>query len=311
MAPLALVVERVDVHLPVHRLVGDAEGLEDLVVEAVPAHQALRDVAEEESGLRPLDDAVVVGRGQGHRLADPELCDRTWVGRLEPGRIAERPDPDDEPLPWHEPGYGLHGAQGAGIGERHGGSREVLGRDAVGRDLAHQLLVGVDEASEVPGVGLGDAGDEQCPRALRLFDVDGEPEAHVAMAQDARSALAVDVGDECRVHGGHRGEPFDDRIADQVGEADLAAGGAKELVVDDGPVDLEQLRRHRPHARRRRDREGGLHVGDDPAGRAPQRRGFPVAVGRRRGAALQSRSRRRTEVSVRGGCDRRHLGQRG
>ncbi len=38
------------------------------------------------------------------------------------------------------------------------------------------------------------------------------------------------------------------------------------MLVEQGPVDLEELRRHRPDARRGRDRERRLHVRGDPLG---------------------------------------------
>ena len=82
---------------------------------------------------------------------------------------------------------------------------------------------------------------------------------------------AVDVGDEGRVERRDVAQGLDDGVADQVGEADLGPGGPGELVVQDLPVDLEQLGRHRPDAGRRRHAQAGLHVGDDPGRRAPQR----------------------------------------
>ena len=167
VVPLPLVVGRVDVVLPPRRLVGHLEGLEDLVVEAVLAHQALGHMGQEQTGLGPLDDPVVVGRGEGHRLADAQIGEGTGIGGLEPRREAEGPDADDQALPGHQPGYRLHGAQGPGIGQGHGGAGEVVGRDLVGVDLAHQLLVGPDEGAEIQGVGILDARHEERPGARR------------------------------------------------------------------------------------------------------------------------------------------------
>ena len=59
-----LVLDRVGVvGAPAHRLVRDAELAEDLVEEVV-VEQQLVDGAQEVAGLRALDDAVVVGRGE-------------------------------------------------------------------------------------------------------------------------------------------------------------------------------------------------------------------------------------------------------
>ena len=72
--------------------VGDVQRLEDLVVEVVLAHQALGHVGEEQARLGALDDPVVVGRGEGHRLADAQVGQRAGVGGLEPGRDAQGAD---------------------------------------------------------------------------------------------------------------------------------------------------------------------------------------------------------------------------
>ena len=88
---------------------------------------------------------------------------------------------------------------------------------------------------------------------------------------DPRGPLPVGVGDEGGVHGRHGDEPLDHGVADQMGEADLAAGRPEQLVVDDGAVDLEQLGRHHPHAGGGGDAQRRLHVGHDAAGGTPQR----------------------------------------
>ena len=60
--------------------------LEDLVVEAVVALQQGLELAEEHARFRALDDAVVVGAGHRHHLADAEhgaqfLADALVLGR--------------------------------------------------------------------------------------------------------------------------------------------------------------------------------------------------------------------------------------
>ena len=308
VVPLPFVVGRVDVLLPPRRLVGHLEGVEDLVVEAVLAHQALGHMGQEQTGLGPLDDPVVVGRGEGHRLADAQIGEGTGIGGLEPRREAEGPDADDQALPGHQPGYRLHGAQGPGIGQGHGGAGEVVGCDLVGVDLAHQLLVGPDEGAEIQGVGILDARHEERPGARGLLHVDGQTQAHVAVADHPGRALPVGVVHEGGVHGREGDQPLDHGVADQVGEADLPAGGPEQLVVHDDPVDLEQLGRRHPHAGRRGHPEGRLHVGHDPAGRTPEG-GDRLELGtRRRGGGAD---RRRSGGGSRGGGERCGRGRHG
>ncbi len=103
-----------DVPTPADRLVGHMERGEDLVVERV-VDQQLVDGAQEVARLRALDDAVIVGRGQRHQLADAEFGDLLVAGTLELGRVLHRTGADDRALPpLHQAGHGVHGADGAG-----------------------------------------------------------------------------------------------------------------------------------------------------------------------------------------------------
>ena len=79
---------------------------------------------------------------------------------------------------------------------------------------------------------------------------------------------SIDV--EAVVHLRHRAQRLDQRVADQVGEGDLAAAGAGEVVVDDGAVVPQQLDGHRADRGRRRHRERGVHVLRGPGGRAAE-----------------------------------------
>ena len=71
-----VVVDRVGVLAPAHRLVGHADGAEDVLVEVVGAEQQLVHLLEQHPGLGALDDAVVVGRRDRDDLRDAELGDR-------------------------------------------------------------------------------------------------------------------------------------------------------------------------------------------------------------------------------------------
>ena len=176
--PLVLALARADagvvVALPPHRLVGHAHRLEELVVEAVGPGQERGDPGQEEPRLRALDDAVVVGGGEGHDLAQAELGQHAGVGRLVAGRVPERADADDGALPGHEARHRLHGAERPRVGERHRRPGEVVGGDLVRVDLADQVLVGQHEGAEVERVGVLDARHQQRAAAVALLLVDGE-----------------------------------------------------------------------------------------------------------------------------------------
>ena len=70
------------VHLPADGLVGHAHRLEEVVVEAVGAGEERSHPGQEEPGLGALNDAVIVGGGEGDHLAE---------ARAAPGRGGRRP----------------------------------------------------------------------------------------------------------------------------------------------------------------------------------------------------------------------------
>ena len=144
-----LAVDRVDVGVPLDRLVGHVEGGEDLVVEAVLAEQQLVHPLEEQAALGALDDAVVVGAGDRDDLGDAERRQVVAVGALELGRVVDGADADDDALAGHQPGHALDRADGAGVGEGDVGALEVVDRELVGLDLADDVLVGGEELGEV------------------------------------------------------------------------------------------------------------------------------------------------------------------
>ena len=77
-----LVDDRVGiVGAPPYRQIRDAELAEDLVPEVV-GEQHFVDGAQEITRFRALDDAVVVGRGQGDQLADTQFGDAFLAGAL-------------------------------------------------------------------------------------------------------------------------------------------------------------------------------------------------------------------------------------
>ena len=276
---------------PAGRLVGDAHGGEHVVVEVVLPRQVLGHLAQEKARLRPLDDAVVVGRGDREDLAQAELGDDPRVRRLEPGGVTERADPDDRPLAGHEPRHRLHRAERARVGQAHRRAGEVLRRDAIGVHLAHEVLVGEHEGPEVERVRVADAGDEQRPRPVALLDVDRQAEPDVLVPHDAGLARPVEVLDERGVQRGDLAQGPHHGVADQVGETDLGAGRPGQLVVEDLPVDLEQARRDGADARGRRHPEAGLHVGGEARGGSPER-------DRRVGLVTRRRPRRAPRVVV-------------
>jgi hypothetical protein len=274
-----LVLDRIGVvDAPAHRLVRDAEFAEDLVEELVGQQQLVHG-PQEVAGFRALDDAVVVGGGQRDELADAQVGDAFLAGALELGRILHRADADDRALAAHQPRHRVHGADGARVGQRDRHTREVFGGELAVTGAPHDVLVGGDELAEPHGVGLLDGRDHQLPVAVLAGQVDRQ--AQIRVRGGDRVRLTVHLR-EVAVHVRELLDRRHDRVADQVGEADLAAAGALEVVVDDDAVVDHQLRRDGPHAGRGRHVQRRRHVLGDGSGGAAQHLVLIAVVGRLR-----------------------------
>ena len=266
-----------DVPHPADRLVGDLERLEHLVPEAAVAEQQPVDVPQELAGLRALDDPVVIGRGQRDGLADRQpghgLLGRALVG----GRVLHRADADDAALAGHQPRHRVLGADRARVGQPDRGAGEVLDGQLAAAGPADHVLVGHPELAEVHALRGLDRGHQQLARPVLGRHVDGQAQVDVLRLDQRGLAVQLGVG---VVHLRRRGQRADHREPDQVGERDLAAPAAGQVVVDHDAVVDQQLGRHRADAGRGGHGQAGGHVDRGAGGRAAQPGG---ARGRRRG----------------------------
>ena len=186
---------------PLRGLIGDAERGEDLVVEPMATRQPLGHVLEEQTRLSTLDDPVVIGRGDGEDLPQPEVRQHPGVGGLEARRPAAGAHAAEGALSRQQPRHRLHGAERPRIGQRDRRAGEVIRSDGPCVDLAHEILVGEQEGPEVHGVGGSDAWNHQVAGAISLLDVDGQSETDMVRSQDSGSAPVIDRLDEAGVHG--------------------------------------------------------------------------------------------------------------
>ena len=148
LVQVAFVGDR-DVGHPADRLVRDAQGGEDPVVEAVGAEQQGVHPPQELTGLGALDDPVVVGAGQREHLAHRQPGQRLGRGTAEFGRVLHGADADDRALAGHEPRDAVHGADATGVRECDRGAGEVVRGEPARPGPAHQVLVGAPERGEV------------------------------------------------------------------------------------------------------------------------------------------------------------------
>ena len=313
-------VHGVDVAPPLDGLVGDVEGAKGLAVEVVLAQQQVVNPPQEQGRLGALDDAMVVGARDGQQLAHAQIGQQGRVGGLVLGGERQHSDTDDRSLPDHQSGHGLPGAEGAGVRDGDGDAAHVVGAQPVLADLGDLLVVTVHEGGEVEGVSVGDARHHQRAGAVVAGDVDCDAQADVIGSHDPR--LALRIGGEDVVHGRHRvRDGSHDRVADQVGERDLAHHLAAEVAVYDLAVDLQELGGDIAEARGRRHGQAGLHVDDDPGADASDRLAYGRVVGSRcrlgrgrvvgrirRGSALRPGLALGPSGHAGGGRERGHVG---
>ena len=256
---LALLVVRVVVVVRFPRVGarGHVHRGEDALVEAVAARELGIHEGQEAARCRALDDAVIVGGREEHRLADAEggqaLGGHAAVFR----RVVGGAHANDEALADHEARHGGGGAQRARVRQGDGGALEVGGRQRRVAGARDEVLVGVDELREGQGVSVVDDGDLQGVVALRVGHVNGQAEADVRELLDGGLAAFDRVA---HVQVGHLAQCFHQRVADEVGEGDLAADRSRQVRVDEGTVFDEELGRDLALGGGRGDGERGLHV---------------------------------------------------
>ena len=256
-----------DVLDPAHRLVGDPQRLEQVVVEALLTEQQPVDDPQELAGLRALDDPVVIGGGERDRLADRQPGDGLVGRALVGGRVLHRAHADDAPLAGDQPRHRVLGTDRARVGQADRGPGEVLDGELARAGLADHVLVRRPELAEVHLLRGLDAGHEQLPRPVVLAHVDGQAEVDVLGPDQHRLAVRLGVG---VVHLRHRSQRPDHRVTDEVGERDLPAAPAAEVVVDHDAVVDQELGGDGAHARRRGHGEARGHVGRGAGGRPAQ-----------------------------------------
>src|SRR5690606_10698596 len=178
-------------------------------------------------------------------LADTHLGDPFVAHALELGRVLHGARADDRALPLHEPRYGMHGADGARVGQRDGDAAEILGGQFAVAGTADDVLVGGVELGEVHLFAALDGRDHEGTAAVLTGQIDGQ--AQVGVGGGHRVRLPVDLG-EMPVHVREGLHGLHDRVTEQMGERNLAAAGPREVVVDDDPVVDHQLGRDSPHA---------------------------------------------------------------
>ena len=111
---------------PTNRLERNLQVAEDCVVEVVAAEQVVLNQLQELTGTCTLNDAVVVGAGQGDDLGQALLGDELLGQAAELSRVLQRAHTDDGCLALGEAGHRVDGTNTTGVGQRNSGAAEVL-----------------------------------------------------------------------------------------------------------------------------------------------------------------------------------------
>ena len=253
--------------LPAHGHVRDFEVAEKFFVERIFAEQELVELSEECAGLCALDDAVIVGAGDGENFTEAEESFGFVTGGGEFGRVIDGAGGDDGALSGHEARDGAEGADGAGISERDGGRFEIGDLQFICAGAGDDVVVSGDELRESHGISVFDVRDFE--RAGTVFggDVDGEADVDLRM-DDAKGFTAV-FG-EGVVEGGVGFDRLDDGPGDQVREAEFAAALGGATLIDDVAIFFDDTDGELALRGGNRDGEAGGHVLGDAGGDTAQ-----------------------------------------
>ena len=247
--------------------VRDTHGLEDVVPELVVDEQ-IAHRTQELAGLCTLDNAVIVSRGDGHQLADAHLCQTVSGSTSELSRVIHGTDTDNRALALGQARDGVTSADAARVGQGNGDTLEVLTGQLAVASTNDDVLVGVDELLEGQGLTLTDSGNYERTRAVLSRHINGQAEVNVFRGNQnwlAVNHLVVVVHVRVEHDSLHHG------VTNDVGEGNLAAAGACQMIVNQGAVFKHQTCRHIANRRSSRHLQGDIHVLSDSPCDALQR----------------------------------------
>ena len=99
----------------------------------------------------------------------PTFGDALLAGALELRRVFHRAGADDRALAGHQPRHRVHGADGAGVGQRDRHAGEVLGGELAVAGAPHDVLVGGDELAELHCLATLDGRDDELAHSSIRF----------------------------------------------------------------------------------------------------------------------------------------------
>ena len=282
---------------PAYRLVRHAQVLENLLVKSVVAVQQFLHLAQERAGFGALNDAVIVGAGDRHHLADTDHRAGLLGGAPVFGRVVDGARRDNRALARHQPRSGGHGPHRARIGQGKGGSLKVGGCEFGRARAAHQVVEGREVFLKVEVSGVLDIRHHQAAGAVPSRDIHRDSQVDVLVNHAERLSVLLVIG---VVEGRNVFEGFDQRPPDDVGVGDFAAPYQPAMLIDDPPVLIHHFDGDGALRGRERNGERGRHILRNAPRRAAQWLKFDIRGRRRSGGWRSARWRCRSRRNGRG-----------
>ena len=201
---------------------------------------------------------MVICRCKRDGLADALLRKRGFAHALKFCRIVERAGTDDATGTLHKAWHRVNGSDATRVGERNSRAGEVVSTEFVVASAFHQVFVSNQVLGEIELLSALDVWNKQRTSAVWFRNVDCQTEVDVRRGNSSRLAIDYVVVDVLRRK---LFKCTDNRVADDVGERNLAATGARQVRVDHNAVVDHQLCRNRANASCGRHLERGIHVG--------------------------------------------------
>ena len=253
---------------PAHRLERDAQVAEDSVVEVIAAEQVVLDQLQELARTGALNHTVIVGAGQGDNLRQALLGDQLLGQATELSRVLKSTHTNNGGLTLRQTGHRVNGTDTAGVGQRHSSAAEVLNGQCTATATLDDVVVSVPELAEAQLLSTLNVRNHQVTRTIRAGNINCQAEVHVSIVNGNGLTLLIHVVGH--VHGGHSRNGADDRVTNDVGEGNLTAAGAGQVLVDGATVLNQELSGDRANSRSGGDGQRLFHGRDDRLGGATQ-----------------------------------------
>ena len=204
----------------------------DTFVETIATRQLNVHETEEFTGSSTLDDAVIIGRRDKHRLANSHESKFARGDSSELGWIIHCPHTDNQPLATHQTRNRGRGADGARIRQGDSGTLIILSRKFALLCPSDNALIGVNKLREGQGISIVDNRNNQTAFAT-VLDIDRQAKSHVCQFFNRGFTVLKNIAN---IQLWHLGKRLNDGIPNEMRERNLAANSALQVRVHNRAV---------------------------------------------------------------------------